>query len=455
MTDHSRAFVPVASGYFQSPELFARGRTVDTGLLAEALVFYDRVLIHVDNPHQFADLISWLTQQGLKRADLLRLLRDGTIQIYNYAFTTNPYGDPSNRFIYGLYNFSDQVMVQPKSFVKRFLEFEKLRTCFSTVRQYERFCETAAEHVIEAKADNVGDAGILNAWQDFLNPRRNSLITTKLLKDMYGIKRRGKSPNVTVKVNSIKRSNDFEALLATLSKGNDFVLVRNTDQIGSGFYAVSWNIDWSLIPGLEGDKLVFGKTLPLSAAGIANNYIWSASSLNCDLYLPGSIDSLVGDKLYEAMNNVTRSQAKTLGLIRRLELRVAFPKLRHHVNRDKIDFDHVLRFRKHARKFRRFLKAEAEIDRDALAAYLDEASQASGFTNMRRRILPFLTTGVALSGTVGGALGSTKAPIIGGVANFLLSVGSRIGSTKWTPKIFGDWYGQEIAKLLKTQERNS
>jgi hypothetical protein len=76
MPDHSVAFLPVASGYFQSPELFARGRTVDTGLLAEALIFFDRVLVQVDNPHQFADLVSWLTQQGLKRADLLRLIRE-------------------------------------------------------------------------------------------------------------------------------------------------------------------------------------------------------------------------------------------------------------------------------------------------------------------------------------------------------------------------------------------
>jgi hypothetical protein len=143
MSDHSGAFVPLASGYFQSPELFVRGRTVDTGLLAEALIFYDRVLIQVDNAHQFADLVSWLTQQGLKRAEMLRLLRDGSIQVYYYAFTTNPYVEPSTGFIKGLYNLQDQVMVSPKSFAKRFLEFDKLRTCFSTLRQYESFCEAA------------------------------------------------------------------------------------------------------------------------------------------------------------------------------------------------------------------------------------------------------------------------------------------------------------------------
>lgn len=141
MSNRSQAFVPVASGYFQSPELFARGRTVDTGLLAEALVFYDQILVQVDNPHQFADLISWLIQQGLTHADLLRLIRQDALKFYNYAFTTNPHVEPSNGFIYGLWNIQDQTMIKPNSFAERFLNFEGLRNSFSTLRQYERFCE--------------------------------------------------------------------------------------------------------------------------------------------------------------------------------------------------------------------------------------------------------------------------------------------------------------------------
>ena len=43
-------------------DLFAAGRSVDTGLLAEALIYYDRVLIHVDNPVQFSQLIALLMQ---------------------------------------------------------------------------------------------------------------------------------------------------------------------------------------------------------------------------------------------------------------------------------------------------------------------------------------------------------------------------------------------------------
>lgn len=450
MSDHSVAFVPLASGYFQSPELFARGRTVDTGLLAEALIFYDRVLIQVDNAHQFADLVSWLTQQGLKRAEMLRLLRDGSIQVYYYAFTTNPYVEPWTGFIKGLYNIQDQVMVSPKSFVKRFLEFDKLRTCFSTLRQYESFCEAADQKVIEVKTDDIGDEGVMNAWRDFLNPARNALISRKLVGEMYGLKKRGKTPRVKVAVNSIRTGTDFEQLLERFSSGQGSILVRTPEEIGGGLHELSWNLDLTSLPGLEGERIVFGTTLPLSAAAMANKYVWSASKLKCDLYLPRSIDSIVGDKLFEANQAASKSQTKTRTFIRRLELKAAFPDIRPHVNLDKIDFDEVLRFRRNpkTKKFRRFLKNEADVERDALVAYMDEAAFASGFTRVRKRILPLLS---AVSGVTGGAIGSTKGAIIGGAASYLLNIGANI-ATDWKPKMFGDWYSTQIAKLLKKSD---
>jgi len=213
MSDHSVALVPVASGYFQSPELFTRGRTVDTGLLAEALIFCDRVLVHVDNPHQFADLISWLAQQGLTQPELLRLIREDTLQIYNYAFTTNPHVEPSNGYIYGLWNIQDQVMIKPNSFAERFLKFEGLRNSFSTLKQYERFCAAVDGKVIEVKADDLGSDGVINSWRDFLNPERNALISRKLIGEMYGIHRQGRTPRVNVTVNPIDSGEAFDNLL--------------------------------------------------------------------------------------------------------------------------------------------------------------------------------------------------------------------------------------------------
>jgi hypothetical protein len=62
-----------------------------------------------------------------------------------------------------------------------------------------------------------------------------------------------------------------------------------------------------------------------------------------------------------------------------------------------------------------------------------------------KRILPLLS---AVSGVTGGAIGSTKGAIIGGAASYLLNIGANI-ATDWKPKMFGDWYSTQIAKLLK------
>ena len=461
MTERSLALVPVASGYFQSPELFARGRTVDTGLLAEALVFYDQVLIHVDNPHQFADLISWLVQQGLSQRDLLRLIREGSLQIYNYAFTTNPHVEPANGFIYDLWNIQDQVMIEPNSFGKRFLGFEGLRNSFGTSKQYERFCAAVEGKVVEVKADEIGSEGIMNSWRDFLNPDRNALISRKLIREMYRIRRLGKASKVKVAVTAINSGEDFDELLRRHSSSSRSILVRSPEEIGCRLHELSWDFDLTNLPGLEGEKIVFGTSLPLSAAAMANKYIWSAAKLKCDLYLPRPIDSIVGDKLYEASEAISKLQTNTRTLVRRLELRAAFPDIRRYVNTDKIDLNEVLRLRRNSqtRRFRRFLRTAPDSEREALLAYLHESATSAGYTRVPKRVLPLVNI---VAGAAGIALGShiTQDPVIGsliggvlsGGASYLIELGAAMAG--WTPKVFGNWYGAEISRLLKKSDKD-
>jgi hypothetical protein len=460
MSDRSVALVPVASGYFQSPELFARGRTVDTGLLAEALIFYDRVLVHVDNPHQFADLISWLVQQGLTQSELLRLIREDTLQIYNYAFTTNPHVEPSNGYIYGLWNIQDQVMIKPNSFPERFLKFEGLRNSFSTLKQYERFCVAVDGKVIEVKADDIGSAGVINSWRDFLNPDRNALISRRLIGEMYGVHRQGRTPRVNVTVNPIDSGEAFDALVQRQSSASRSILVRTPEEVGCGLHEVIWDFDLTSLRGLEGPRIIAGATLPLSAAAMANKYIWSARTLKCDMYLPRSIDSIVGDKLYEASEEISKGQRNTRNRVRRLELKTAFPDIRKHVNSDRVDFNEVLRIRRHSqtRRFRRFLRTAPPSEQDALNAYLYESAQAAGFSKIPKRVWPLLTIAAAATGSAIGssishdpATGSLVGGLLGGSASYLIKTAAAFA--EWRPKIFGDWYGTEIAKLLKKAQK--
>lgn len=438
MSDHSLAFVPLGTGYVQSTDLLARGRPVDTGLLAEALVYYDRVLINVDNPEQFSALISWLIQQGLSIGNIIGLFRDGVFSVYDFAFHTNPFVDfhPDGIAIHGLYNLQGPAMVKPNSFVERYVEFESLVKVFDSRADYNDFATALEDRVIEVKADEIGGSAIENAYQDFLNPERNALMAQQLVNEIYRIKKLGKPPKVQAYV---------------------------TD-LGEGQFNVTWNIRLNQLPAVEVESNIKGAdTLPLSIAAQANKYLWAAERLQCDLFLARPVSALVGDKLFEASEVAVKSKIKTQNVIEELEIKVEFPDLRKFVNLDKIDFKRVLEIRKKATKFREWLQSESERDREAIWAYHHEVAKAAGFANIARHTLKLfgVVGGAALGAGVGAslgtdaALGAIKGAAVGAGAGegiaYLAELASSVG-TKWRPVVFGEWYSTKIAKLLKDYE---
>ena len=62
MSDHTTALVPIEAWCFNSPEVRYKGNHIDVGLFAESLIYYDRILLNVGNPSQFAELIKWLVE---------------------------------------------------------------------------------------------------------------------------------------------------------------------------------------------------------------------------------------------------------------------------------------------------------------------------------------------------------------------------------------------------------
>jgi hypothetical protein len=430
MSDHSRALVPVDTGPYSSPEVADKGRSVDTGLLAEALIYYDQVLVNVTNAHQFADLVSWLIQQGLAYDRLVELVREGVLRVYYYAFYTLPFVDNN---VVQLWNITDETMKKPNSFAKRFLNFEGLRKCFSDARQMEQFCEAMNDTVIEVKAEEFGADGINNAWRDFLDPRRSALIVQELVDEVYRLKSLGRPPEVK-----------------TIIKPSIY-----WDQLQD----VNWNVDFAELAKLAGSKLEIGPTLPLSAAVVGNKNIWLASRLGCDLYLPSPISAVVGDKLYEA----ERFIVKTGEVIDEIQAEVEFPDIRRLVNEDQVDFRHVLEIRSKAKKFREWLQSEVERDRNALYAYHNEVAKEVGLIKGARKVLQLFGTlggaalGAAIGTAAGGtAVGATAGAALGGAAGeglkYILDIGSKLGA-EWKPVVFGEWYKARIAKLLDDQSK--
>jgi hypothetical protein len=437
VSDHGLALVPLGAGYHQSPDVFAQGRSVDTSLLAESLIYYDRVLITVDNPVRFSDLISLLVQQGLPASDIIELFRDGTLQVLNFAFTTNPYVEfrESGLHIHGLYNIQDQQMLKANSFVERFLGFEPLRSCFADNPQFDDFCRALESRVIEVKADDIGAAAIDNAWQDFLNPERNELMAQQLANEIYRLRGLGKAPKVKVTINSRE----------------------------DGTHQVQWNIRMDQLPALDSKvKIKAAASLPLSTAAEANKYLWASDRQKCDLYLTSPVSVAVGDKLFEASGVGVNRTAKIQNVIESLEARVEFPNLRRYINEERIDFDRIFEIRRKGSKFRAWLQTEAERDRDAIIAYHTEVAKESGFVGVGRRSLKLFgfVSGSILGAAMGHDLGIGA---IGGIAghvaqkgvekgvDYLFNLSADLGAN-WKPVCFGNWYKGRIEQLLHREQ---
>jgi len=433
VTNHGLALVPLGVGYHQSPDVLARGRSVDTGLLAESLIYYDRVLITVDNPVRFCDLISLLVQQGLPNSDVIALFRDGTLQVLNFAFTTNPYVEfrESGLHIHGLYNIQDQQMLKVNSFVERFLGFEPLKSCFTNSAQYDDFCHALEGRVVEVKADDIGAAAIDNAWHDFLNPHRNELMAQQLVNEIYKLKGLGKAPKVRVKINPKD----------------------------DGTHEVHWNIPMDQLPALDVEvRIRAAATLPLSIASEANKYLWASDRQKCDLYLTSPVSVAIGDKLFEGSSIGMNPTTRIRDVIESLEARVEFPNLRKYINEDRIDFDRIFEIRRKGKKFRDWLQTEAERDRDAIIAYHNEVAKESGFVGVGRRALKLF--GFVSGSVLGAAIDhDTGVAAVGGVAghvvqkgvekgvNYLFKLGADLGAD-WKPVCFGKWYKGRIEQLL-------
>ena len=184
MSDHSTSLVPLESWNYNSPELRANGKSIDVGLLAEALIYYDRVLVNVGNPFQFAELLTWFVTQD-KYEDFLSLINDGTIRIYDYSFLSTAIlkGDT-----YAIWNIQDEKEMKNDTFEERYLYHSAVSSCLRTVRQRKNLYKTLRGKVLEAKADAFASA-IENARRDYVDANRNALTIQAFVDEIYAFRK--------------------------------------------------------------------------------------------------------------------------------------------------------------------------------------------------------------------------------------------------------------------------
>lgn len=213
---------------------------------------------------------------------------------------------------------------------------------------------------------------------------------------------------------------------------------------------IRWNISFEELNKLSGDKIIFHKGIPLTASAISNRFIWSAASINCDLFIPRPMSVLIGDKLYECVEKISKRGE----VIEDLKAKVEFPNIRGLVNEGKINIDEILQIRKKSKKFRQWLQQESERDRDAIIAYHNEISNDCGFLKGARKVINLF--GIIGGGAIGGAIGtSIGGPVggavgggTGGAVGYLVDITTKIGAD-WKPVVFGNWIRNRIEYIVK------
>lgn len=415
MSDHRTALVALEAWSFYAPDVRLGGRFVDLGSLAEAMLYYDEVLVNVSTPTQLAVVIDWFVRHDAFDA-LLSLLESGTLRFVDFAFITTAALKDGQ---YSLLNIQDTTQARPGTFDQRYLYHRSIEEVLPKSRHRKRLFEACGPRTIEFKADDFG-RGVENAVADMKNPARAALIVQTLVDEAYRLSGQKDVPTVTATV---------------LADG------PLKDQI-------TWNVDFSRISELLGPNVGFHIAQPLTAIALANRLLWAAALLKSDLYAVRPMGRIISDKLHES----AQSLAATREIITELQVVVDFPDIRRLVNTGRLTPHELLALRKRSKKFRNWLQNESDRDRDAIFAYHHEVARESGMTVALRRVMALV--GVVGSGALGGAFGTmVGGPLAGALvggstagAGYLLDMASRIG-TDWRPIVFGDWLHDQTKNL--------
>ena len=411
MSSHKIALVPIETSAFTSPDLANRKQSVDTGLLSEALVYYEQLLVNVSNEPQFAALIQWFDERG-KFSDLVALIEEGTITFFHYAFFPAPVLHDGS---YNLVNIQDEEQAKGNTFRRAFAH-KSFRDAIPDPRKREQLERAIDGRVIEVRSEAFSTA-IETTREDFANQALHTRALQAVMEPLFSL---AKKPTQSMAVELVP--------------------------LPGGQTRANWDFDLQPLSNALPRLGVHPGTL-LSALLVANRHVVAASQQECDLYSAAPISQLIGDKFAQA--DAHRS-AKIQDVIQSLECSVEFPDIRQLINRGQIGFRDVLTIRRKAGKLRAWLQQEGDRDRDALLAYHHDVAVESSFRRGARKVLRMFGYGL---GTAVGLAYPTSLPIAAaGVAGTAL-LDQLVGhlEQRWRPVNFGHWASDFVRR--SSQER--
>jgi hypothetical protein len=409
-----RAFVPLEAWIYHSPDVQLLGKSIDIGLLMEALVYYDQVYFGITSDEQFAQLVLWFRSQGAAE-ELIALLGDEVLIPYYYAFVTLA-GSKDN--IWGIINIQDEEQGRVPVFERRVLRSGKLEASTRKASLRERVIDAALRHHVEVKADGFG-SGLRNAEADYQTPGRAALL-------------------IQVLVDRLHRELGF------LTPPR--IDVRITEE--SNRRRIDWGFDFGLFERKLGKKLAVHPGVPLAAAAFGTKTLWTASELRSDLYMGSPAAKYLELKLGEG-----GSVARTKSIVDALVVEVAFPSIRQLVNEGKIGLHEVMVLRGKAGRFRQWLRKESELDRNALIAYHEEIAKEAGWRAVARRVVSAasIVGGAAVGSALAGPIGAVGGAMAGEATKFVLDLASKLDEG-WRPRVFGDWASARVASWIAERE---
>jgi hypothetical protein len=201
MNDHTTAIVPIETWAYQSPDLRRQNVSLDIGLLAEALIYYDRVLVvpaseptagHVlegppldprgepgESRPLFVDLVEWFQIRN-QLSLFLDLLRDDVINVYHYAFRAMPILKDGS---YVIVNLQEEDEARGPSFMRRIAQHRSLEAVIPKARRREHLYRALEGRVRELRASEFGRA-IENARADFVSPEAATRVVQAMVEQI-------------------------------------------------------------------------------------------------------------------------------------------------------------------------------------------------------------------------------------------------------------------------------
>lgn len=412
---HKSALVPIEAWEYNSPFLKYLGKASDIGSFAEALIYYEKVYVVISTPKQFEEFVMFFVK-GDKVDVLIELIKDKVINFFYYTFLSTAMDNPERKE-FSIWNFNfTKGNYQHSEFIRLVVNIANLP--ISSNRRHKLW-KAIVDNVIDEDSSQYNPP-ILDAKDAMQDGGKVSILVQAYLDNIYKNLNVGKPPVIETRIDNL-----------TPEKWN-----------------IVTNYNFRVVNELTQNKLDFRQEMPLIGEVQSNRLIWTSLIRGHDLFLGDVMSQVVGNKLEEAEEKINKAE----NVIDELKARVEFPDIRSLVNNGSLSIEEIFNIRIHADKFRTWLQQEGERDRDAIIAYHNEVTKASG---IRKRVSSTLKVFGVISGGLASPvyqavtkdLSLTSNIIAGGaglaLGGFLNNVASSI-SKDWRPVVFGEWIKKEI-----------